>query len=397
MIINKTISAIYTCISLGIATLFNSCINKSIDADLIGVETITIDYENGPLVCFDSIISDIRFIKLETKENNLVGNVDKMLIHDDKIIVVDRYNSKSIHVFNEMGKHISRISNVGNGPHEYLTITDVDITPSGLIAIKDNYKDVILYFNTNGTFEKKEEIMEGGLDIAFIDDHIIAHEIFQGGFNKHLKGSSLCITENNKIKTLFGNDVGVIDKMNRKRLLTMFHYNDTVYYSPSWEKYIYKLTSNDIKAKYKIELKPEDLLDHKFKTTEELDELEKSYNFFNGSFIELKDYTWLNYFTPNRKEPPVIYSHKEKIAYRISPDFSNPLLNYLQKPTALYNDNTVAEIVSALRVYTNQFTINSISGHSEITDSLHNGLTVDDNPVVFLFTFKDDISKYVIK
>ena len=169
------------------------------------VETITIDYENGPMVCFDSIISDIRFIKLETKENNLVGNVDKMLIHDDKIIVVDRYNSKSIHVFNEMGKHISRISNVGNGPHEYLTITDVDITPSGLIAIKDNYKDVILFFNTDGSFEKKEEIMEGGLDIAFIDDHIIAHEIFQGGFNKHLKGSSLCITENNKIKTLSEN------------------------------------------------------------------------------------------------------------------------------------------------------------------------------------------------
>lgn len=360
------------------------------------VETISIDYENVPMVCFDSIISDIRFIKLESKENNLVGNVDKMLIHDDKIIVVDRYNSKSIHVFNEMGKHISRISNVGNGPHEYLTITDVDITPSGLIAIKDNYKDVILFFNTDGSFEKKEEIMEGGLDIAFIDDHIIAHELIKGFNSDTFKGASLCISSNNKIASLFGKSHNESDAFNHKKTNTLFSYNNIVYYTPSWENYIYEITDNNIKAKYYIDLK-DDVLDYTFSTNEEFYQLVEQHNLFNGSFIEMENYTWLNYFTPNRKEPPVIYSHKEKIAYRISPDFSNPLLNYLQKPTALYNDNTVAEIVSALRVYTNQFTINSISGHSKITDSLHNGLTMDDNPIIFLFTFKDDISKYVIK
>lgn len=361
------------------------------------VETITIDYENGPLVCFDSIVSDIKFIKLETKENNMIGNIYKMLITNDRIIIADKFNSKSVHLFDISGKHISKLSNLGNGPHEYLNITDIDITPSGLIAIKDNYKDILLYYNMNGDFVKKEDVLEGGLDIAFIDDHIIAHELFLNSKPEIFKGASLCITEKNKIKALFGKDIGKADELNNGRANTMFNYNGNVYYNPSWEKIMYRITSDSIQARYLIELKPDDLLDHKFETSEEWQELHEIYNFFNGSFIEMKNNIWLNYYTPEAKEPPVIYSRKDKVVYRIHSKFNNPLLNYLQKPIALYNENTVAEAVPAFRVYVNQFMINNISGHSAITDSLHYGLTVDDNPIIFLFTIKDDIGKYVIE
>lgn len=361
------------------------------------VETISIDYENGPLVCFDSIVSDIKFIKLETKENNIIGDIYKMLITNDRIIIADKFNSKSVHLFDISGKHISKLSNLGNGPHEYLNITDIDITPSGLIAIKDNYKDILLYYNMNGDFVKKEDVLEGGLDIAFIDDHIIAHELFLNPKPEIFKGASLCITEKNKIKALFGKDIGKADELNNGRANTMFNYNGNVYYNPSWEKIMYRITSDSIQARYLIELKPDDLLDHKFETTEKWDELQQTYNFFNGSFIEMKNNIWLNYYTPEAKEPPVIYSRKDKVVYRIHSKFYNPLLNYLQKPIALYNENTVAEAVPAFRVYRNQFTINTITGHTAITDSLHNGLTVDDNPIVFLFTIKDDIGKYVVE
>ena len=361
------------------------------------VETISIDYENGPLVCFDSIVSDIKFIKLETKENNMIGDIYKMLITNDRIIIADKFSSKSVHLFDISGKHISKLSNLGNGPQEFLNITDVDITPSGLIAIKDNYKDILLYYNMDGEFVKKEDILEGGSEIAFIDDHIIAHEIFQSFIPERFKGASLCIAEDNKIRTLFGKDGGKIGVMNINRANTMFDYNGNVYYNPSWEKIMYRITSDSIQARYLIELKPDDLLDHKFETTEKWDELQQTYNFFNGSFIEMKNNIWLNYYTPEAKEPPVIYSRKDKVVYRIHSKFYNPLLNYLQKPIALYNENTVAEAVPAFRVYRNQFTINTITGHTAITDSLHNGLTIDDNPIVFLFTIKDDIGKYVIE
>mgnify|MGYP003290532217 CR=1 FL=1 len=281
------------------------------------VETISIDYENGPLVCFDSIVSDIKFIKLETKENNMIGNIYKMLITNDRIIIADKFNSKSVHLFDISGKHISKLSNLGNGPQEFLNITDVDITPSGLIAIKDNYKDILLYYNMDGEFVKKEDVLEGGLDIAFIDDYTIAHEVIKGFNSDTFKGASLCISSNNKIASLFGKSHNESNEFNHKKTNTLFSYNNIAYFTPSWENYIYELHNNSISAKYYIDLK-DDVLDYDFTTDEDFHKLANNHNLFNGSFIEMKDYTWLNIISPIANNPPVIYSHKDKKTYKLS-------------------------------------------------------------------------------
>ena len=360
------------------------------------VETITIDYDKLPILNTDSIVSDIRIIRLESTENNLISRIDRLLFTNGKIIVVDLFSSKSIHIFDESGKHINHVSHLGNGPQEYLTITDVDITPDGLIAIKDNFKDVILYYNSDGIFVKKEEIIEGGLDIAFIDDYTIAHELIKGFNSDTFKGASLCISSNNKIASLFGKSHNESDAFNHKKTNTLFSYNNIVFYTPSWENYIYEITDNNIKAKYYIDLK-DDVLDYTFSTNEEFYQLVEQHNLFNGSFIEMENYTWLNFKIPNANNPPVIYSHKNKTAYKLSPNLSNPLLTYLHMPKALYSENTIAETASALSLYINKSTIYTFLGDCAFTDSLYNGLTLDDNPVVFLFTFKDDIGKYVIE
>lgn len=359
------------------------------------VETITIDYDKLPILYTDSIVSDIRFIRLETTENNLISRIDRLLFTNGKIIVVDLFSSKSIHIFDESGKHINRVSYLGNGPQEYLTITDVDITPDGLIAIKDNFKDIILYFNTDGNFVKKEEIIEGGLEIAFIDGHTIAHVLSSASNQKKFKGASLGITQNNKVELLFGKN-STSSSFNHQKTNTIFSYNNTVYFTPSWENYIYEITDNSIKAKYYIDLK-DDVLDYTFSTNEEFYQLVEQHNLFNGSFIEMENYTWLNFKIPNANNPPVIYSHKNKTAYKLSPNLSNPLLTYLHMPKALYSENTIAETASSLSLFINKSTIYTFLGDCAFTDSLYNELTLDDNPVVFLFTFKDDISKYVIE
>lgn len=392
----KTLSKMKTYIYIIIALLLVASCSKSKEASMSEHETITIDYEEMPLLNTDSIISDIRFIRLETTENNLVSRIDKIFFINENIVIVDKLGSKSIHIFNKNGKYVSKVSHLGNGPQEYLNITDVDITPSGLIAIKDNYKDILLYYNMDGEFVKKEDVLEGGLDIAFIDDYTIAHELIKGFNSDTFKGASLCISNNNKIASLFGKSHNESDAFNHKKTNTLFSYNNIAYFTPSWENYIYELHNNSISAKYYIDLK-DDVLDYDFTTDEDFHKLANNHNLFNGSFIEMKDYTWLNIISPIANNPPVIYSHKNKTAYKLSPNLSNPLLTYLHMPKALYSENTIAETASALSLYINKSTIYTFLGDCAFTDSLYNGLTLDDNPVVFLFTFKDGISKYVIE
>ena len=64
---------------------------------------------------------------------------------------------------------------------------------------------------------------------------------------------------------------------------------------------------------------------------------------------------------------------------------------------ALYKGNTIAEVVPALYLYINKNAIEETLGETDFTKNLFRDFKLDDNPIVFLFTFKDDISKYVIK
>jgi hypothetical protein len=142
---------------------------------------------------------------------------------------------------------------------------------------------------------------------------------------------------------------------------------------------------------------PDDVLNYKFKTSDELNTLMKDYPFFNGSFIEMQDYTWLRYMSQEEISPSILYSHKDKKTYSIYYEFNNPLYIYLQKPMALYKGNTIAEVVPALYLYINKNAIEETLGETDFTKNLFRDFKLDDNPIVFLFTFKDDISKYVIE
>lgn len=398
MFIKKIIKPINSII-IGLSIL--SCGNsQTLSGDYSGVETITIDTEDHRFVSLDNIVEKVDFVRLETTEDCIIGDISHLFFVDNKIIVADQLTSQSIFVFDINGNFLNRISHLGNGPHEYLDITDVDVTPSGLIVIKDNVKDKLLFFEPNGKFVKERIDIEGGMDLAFIDEHSIAFDTFtsHAPTKEKFKGASLAVCDgDNNIQYLFGENIAEENVFNVRRPECLYRYGNKAYFAPHWDKNIYEVTTDSIIAKYRIEFKPDDVLNYNFKTSDELHSLMSSYPFFNGSFIEMKDYTWLRYMSQEEISPSILYSHKDKKTYSIYYEFNNPLYIYLQKPMTLYKGNTVAEVVPALYLYINKNAIEETLGESDFTNSLFSDFNLDDNPVVFLFTFKDDISKYVIK
>ena len=389
----KIICNVCSLITLGIC--LTSCTQ---DCDKF--ETITIDIDNHRYVTKDDIIEKVDFIRLETTEDNIISNVSYLHFYKDKVIVTDNYKANAIFVFNKDGKFLNRISNYGNGPHEYLDITDVDVTPSGLIVIKDNVKDVLLFFDTDGNFVKEREDIEGGMELAFIDEHSIAFDTFtsHAPTKEKFKGASLAVCDgDNNIQYLFGENIAEENVFNVRRPKCLYRYGNKTYFAPHWDKNIYEVTTDSIIAKYRIEFKPDDVLNYTFRTNQEFEDLIKKHPFFNGSFIEMKDYTLLKYNSNEENSLCILYSHKDKKTYTIRNYYDNPLYAYLLKPNTLYKNNTIAEVRHAIHVFGNKHRIESTLGKTEFTNKLLNDLNMDDNPIIFLFTFKDDISKYVIK
>lgn len=89
---------------------------------------INIDLDKNSLP-YDSLIAFVKFVKLETTGNNLIGSISQILFSQNKIIIVDWEVSKSITVYDESGRFLNKIGALGQGPEEYVFLRHVALTP----------------------------------------------------------------------------------------------------------------------------------------------------------------------------------------------------------------------------------------------------------------------------
>lgn len=99
-----------------------------------------------------TFVSDIQYIPLETTDENFIGNVNQLLIADDKIIVVDQ-KTASIFFFDRKGKYLYKIANQGVGPEQYTEINGVALNhKEGMVYVLDRKK--VFVYTMDGDFEK---------------------------------------------------------------------------------------------------------------------------------------------------------------------------------------------------------------------------------------------------
>jgi len=67
---------------------------------------------------------DIRFIKLETNPDILLGNDIFLKISEDKIFILDKDYQKCVLCYSNVGIFLSKIGKKGKGPGEYIEIRD---------------------------------------------------------------------------------------------------------------------------------------------------------------------------------------------------------------------------------------------------------------------------------
>ena len=66
-------------------------------------------------------IADYRYVPLGTTRQP-VGNIDQLLVTDDRIIVVDKERAQTVFIFDLNGNPCAEIYRLGRGPQEYYHI-----------------------------------------------------------------------------------------------------------------------------------------------------------------------------------------------------------------------------------------------------------------------------------
>lgn len=178
---------IKTCM-LVIMCLFLVCLIGCSDKNRIGTSTKTEDLisinldelEISAPIMYSDLFDDIKFIELESTPNSLLGTISKVIYYNDTIYVMDKSVSKAVFLFNQDGKFINKIGNIGKGPGEYINISDfcLDKKDNRVMLINSSYKCIYSYFK-DGTFEKEYSFSENlyGNSLVVSDDEIYINAV----------------------------------------------------------------------------------------------------------------------------------------------------------------------------------------------------------------------------
>lgn len=120
--------------------------------DVISIPITDMETDNGML---SDYADEVIMIPLEFSDDCLLGEIDKVVMSDSCIFVMENENQKGIYVFDHTGKFLYRVGSHGEGPEEFVELSDFSLNEEeGVIYLYDNARKKILVFSYKGDYIK---------------------------------------------------------------------------------------------------------------------------------------------------------------------------------------------------------------------------------------------------
>ena len=348
---------------------------------------------NKDCLPFDSLMTKVNYVKLETTGDNLVGGISQILFVDDKIIIVDAEKSKTITVYDGKGHFLYKIGTLVQGLMEYGSLDHVAFTPGKeMLVITDLKSGCLKYYSIGGVYVKSVKLPYWFSESEFLTDNLIA------GF---WSGGTVILGENKNYKPLlvitdlFGNVSSSAFQSYYKKEYTstilepIRHFNDRVLYNNPNTDSVFLLTPNGIELAYHLNIKgAKPMIINEDITNDLLREHRRNNPFFNGDFIELKDGAIFHIFEsgfPGYRFG--IYSNAKQRTFCCNDIRYSPFFCFFDAPKARYGDNTVVVDTRSDIVLAYKDELYKLGKKEEI-DEFYKDLTEDSNPVLFFYELK---------
>ena len=134
-------------VAILLGSLFSACSTGG------GDKGIRLDLsKKKKIINYSEIVDSIKTIPLETTKEYLVGAVDQIQMDDSLIFILDA-RQRTIFIFNESGKYVTKIAHEGKGEGEYVAISSfcLDITKK-LLCLQDGAQRKIVRYSYRGNY-----------------------------------------------------------------------------------------------------------------------------------------------------------------------------------------------------------------------------------------------------
>ena len=105
----------------------------------------------------DEFIDDVHFVQLSSDE--LIGNITKLQIFEDRIYVLDSFSAKKVFIFDRQGKLLKVIDDQAGGHKEYCQLGDMYINEDTRELIIADLRGKYVHYNLNGEWLRSTSVI----------------------------------------------------------------------------------------------------------------------------------------------------------------------------------------------------------------------------------------------
>lgn len=361
--------------------------NKQIDNNLAeNVIEINLNADKDK-VLYSELFDSLKYICLETTNDILIKNITRLKHIDEKIYILDE-RTQTVFCFDMNGKLCWKIHQIGQGPQEYMQLTDFDIDKNNNKIYLFSNRDKILVYDLSGNFIKGYNVKLGGRSFAYNKDQMY---VYAGNTSSETDGSGvnnyLLLFNANKNtvegKLPFNTDKRYGSTTTYNSSSAFCHYDDEIRFFMPFSNNIYSIQEDSVSIKYHFDFGEYNLPDNYFDNYTTDDIKESKYAYGLNSFWENNKYFSFN-ICIHEEQWQIFYIKKENKVY------TGLLYDDMSYCAPVLSDATDDYILGSLSVE-DLFLIRSYSkdkSKDSILEKIISEVTEDDNPVIFLYYFK---------
>lgn len=329
-----------------------------------------------------TLFKECHIVPLETNDDSFIQKISRIYKTNDDIFILDKSLNK-LSVFDVHGNYRHKIENIGNGPHEYVSVMDfcLDTEKKEILLLCDRpYK--IMRFKYDGQFV--EEIKQTDLfrNILMSDGYIYCNRIESGkrGLNEY---EIYCMSSNGEPR---GNILKRRDNITNKthHVGNFLNKSKYIYYTRRFDNRVYQVTGNESKERYTLDF-------GKFNVPEHLSE-EQDFKKFRSECDEKKYIYSITEFTENEKyiifltNQAICVYDKNKETFTGYPTIKNSEFG-IESNSFLANGNDGNSIFMTINPAM-LYMLKDYMDDNENIASLFEKVKEDDNPILLFYQFK---------
>lgn len=202
------------------------------------VRVLKLDPSKTEHIFVKEFIKRVEFIRLDTAK--YFGNIDKLIVTNNRIYVLDAYNSIALYVYNREGEFLYDIASYGRGPGEFMGPYDFTLSESeSEITIYDARSQKLSFYNMqNGNF----------VEDKILKSHFRRFERIENDFifymdNRPGKDIDYNINIKNRELKIIASKIPILDKMRGVYFMLPVNfskYNNSVFFTAHSDYNIYK-------------------------------------------------------------------------------------------------------------------------------------------------------------